>query len=85
MYKMIIIMTILSISTLLFAQDFDQVEIKTHKVTDSIYMLEGAGGNIGVCIGDDGVFLIDDQYAPLTEKIIAAIAKLSAKPNLFVS
>jgi glyoxylase-like metal-dependent hydrolase (beta-lactamase superfamily II) len=69
----------------LFAQgDFDQVEIKTVPVADGIYMLEGAGGNIGVCVGEDGVFLIDDQFAPLTDKIKKAVAKLSDKPISFV-
>jgi glyoxylase-like metal-dependent hydrolase (beta-lactamase superfamily II) len=63
----------------------DEVEIKTHEVVaGQIYMLEGQGGNLGVSIGEDGVFLIDDQFAPLTEKIRAAIAKLSAKPIRFV-
>ena len=59
---------------------FDDVVIKTNKVTENIYMLEGSGGNIGVFVGDDGVFMIDDQYAPLSEKIKAAIAELSDKP-----
>ena len=68
----------LGISTSGLAQrDFSKVEIKTHKVTDNIYMLEGSGGNIGVCIGEDGVLIIDDQYAPLSEKIQAAISQLS--------
>jgi len=58
-------------------RDFSAVEIKTHQVTDTIYMLEGAGGNIGVWAGDDGIFLIDDQYAPLTDKILAAISEIS--------
>jgi len=63
----------------------DEVEIKTYEVVaGKIYMLEGQGGNLGVSIGEDGVFLIDDQYAPLTEKIVAAIAKLSDKPIRFV-
>ncbi len=53
--------------------DFSQVEITTTEVAPSIYMLEGAGGNIGVSAGEDGVFLIDDQYAPLTPKIVAAV------------
>jgi glyoxylase-like metal-dependent hydrolase (beta-lactamase superfamily II) len=69
---------------MVFGQDFDNVEIITHKVTDSIYMLEGAGGNIGVCVGEDGVFLIDDQYAPLTDKIKAAISKLTDQPIQFL-
>ncbi len=66
------------------AQDFDKVEIKSEKVADGIYVLFGAGGNIGVSIGDDGVLVIDDQFAPLTDKIKAAIAKLSDKPVAFV-
>jgi len=65
-------------------QDFSKVEIQTIKVTDSIYMLTGAGGNLGVCSGEDGIFLIDDQYAPLTEKIRAAIGKISQDPIRFV-
>lgn len=51
----------------------DEVEIKTNPITEQIYMITGKGGNIGLFIGEDGTFLIDDQYAPLTEKIIAAI------------
>lgn len=65
-------------------QDFSQVQIKTNKLADNLYYLEGSGGNIGVSIGDDGIFLIDDQYAPLSEKIIAAIKALSDKPIRFV-
>jgi cyclase len=67
-----------------FAQDFSKVEIKTTKLTDTTYMMEGAGGNLGLSVGDDAVFVIDDQYAPLSEKITAAIAKLSAKPVKFI-
>ena len=66
------------------AQDFSDVEIKTHRVADGIYMLEGRGGNIGVSVGPDGVLLIDDQYAPLTERIVAAVGKLSERPIRFV-
>jgi glyoxylase-like metal-dependent hydrolase (beta-lactamase superfamily II) len=66
------------------AQDFDKVEIKAEKLADGIYMLTGSGGNIGVGVGDEAVFIIDDQYAPLTPKILAAIAKLSDKPVKFV-
>lgn len=65
-------------------QDFSTIEIKTHQLADGLYYLEGSGGNIGVSVGDDGVFLIDDQYAPLSEKIIAAVAALSDKPIRFV-
>ncbi len=51
----------------------DEVQIKTLPLRDGIYMLEGKGGNIGLFIGEDGTFLIDDQFAPLTEKHLAAI------------
>jgi glyoxylase-like metal-dependent hydrolase (beta-lactamase superfamily II) len=66
------------------AQDFSKVEIKTTKLGDTTYMMEGAGGNLGLSIGEDAVFVIDDQFAPLSEKITAAIAKLTAKPVRFV-
>src|SRR3954471_15537233 len=65
-------------------QDFSKVTIKTTKLTESLYMLEGSGGNIGVSVGEDGVILIDDQYAPLTPKIQEAISKISSKPIKFV-
>lgn len=64
--------------------NFDAVTIKTHKVSEGIYALEGEGGNIGVSVGDDGVIIIDDQFAPLTPKITAAIRALSDKPLRFV-
>ncbi len=74
--------TLLIISLLLFthttsAQDFDAVEIGIEKITDSIYMLTGSGGNIGLSVGEDGAFIVDDQFAPLTEKIKAVIAQVS--------
>jgi len=76
---------LLLISTSLQAQGrFDKVEITTTKLSDHTYMLEGAGGNIGVSVGDDGVFVIDDQFAPLSEKILAAIKTLSDKPLKFL-
>lgn len=73
------------ISTTIVAQGrFDTVKIKTVKLSDHTYMLEGAGGNIGVSVGDDGVFVIDDQFAPLSEKILTAIKELSDKPLKFL-
>jgi cyclase len=65
-------------------QDLSQVEIQTQKLTDSVYMMTGAGGNLGLSVGEDAVFLIDDQFAPLTPKIQAAIAKITDKPVKFV-
>ena len=71
-------------SALAQGQDFSKVEITTEKLNDNTYMLVGAGGNIGLSVGADAVFVIDDQFAPLTPKIAAAIAKLSDKPVKFV-
>ncbi len=58
-------------------EDFSAVEIKSHHVQGPIYYLEGRGGNIGLSVGEDGVVMIDDQFAPLTDKILAAIRELS--------
>ena len=58
-------------------QDFSNVEIIPHHVAGSVYYLEGRGGNIGLSIGEDGIVMIDDQFAPLTDKILAAIAELN--------
>lgn len=65
-------------------QNFDKVEIKVTKVAGTVYMLEGAGGNIGVSVGDDGIVLVDDQFAPLAPKIRAALKGISDKPIKFV-
>ena len=68
-----------------FAQeDFSKVEVKVIKLTDTVYMLEGAGGNIGLSAGEDSVFVVDDQFAPLTPKISAAIARITPKAVQFV-
>lgn len=71
-------------SSSLAQRDLSDVEIRTLPVAEGVWMLEGAGGNIGVSAGDDGVFLVDDQYAPLTDKIRAAVAKISGGPIRFV-
>lgn len=65
-------------------QDFSSVEIKTTKVAGNVYMLEGAGGNIGVSAGADGVLIVDDQFAPLAEKIRAAFRPLGTGRLRFV-
>jgi len=65
-------------------RNFDAVQIKTTQVAEGIYMLEGEGGNIGVSSGEDGVYLIDDQFAPLTPKITAAVKAISDKPIRFL-
>lgn len=67
------------------AQDqWDAVEIGVQEVASGVYMLTGRGGNIGLSVGEDGAFVIDDQYAPLTEKILAAIATVTEEPVRFV-
>jgi len=65
-------------------QDFSKVEIRTEKLAETVYMLVGAGGNLGLSVGEDAVFLVDDQFAPLTPRIEAAIAKITPKPVKFV-
>lgn len=65
-------------------QDYSKVEIKATKLSETTYMMTGAGGNLGLSVGDDAVFLIDDQFAELSPKITAAIAKITAKPVRFV-
>ena len=65
-------------------QDFSKVDIKVHKVAGNVYILEGSGGNIGVSVGDDGIVIVDDQFAPLAPKIKAALKGITDKPLRFV-
>lgn len=78
-------LSLLGLSASASAQrNFDDVEIKAEKVAPGIAVLFGAGGNIGVSHGEDGTILIDDQFAPLTAKIEAAVAALGATPVKFL-
>jgi cyclase len=65
-------------------QDFSKVEIKVTKVSGNVYMLEGAGGNIAASVGDDGIVIVDDQFAPLAGKIRAALQGITDKPLRFI-
>lgn len=65
-------------------RDYSNVEVTAHHVSGTYYYLAGAGGNIGVSVGEDGVIMIDDQFAPLTDKILAAIRELSDGEIRFV-
>lgn len=67
-------------------QDFSKVQIKVSKVSGNIYMLQGAGGNIAASVGEDGIVIVDDQYAPLADKIQAALKSLGItdKPARFI-
>jgi glyoxylase-like metal-dependent hydrolase (beta-lactamase superfamily II) len=73
-----------AVSSLSAQQNFDTVQVRTTPLAKSVYMLTGAGGNMGLSVGDDAVFLIDDQYAPLTPKIRAAIAAVTPKAVRFL-
>ncbi len=64
--------------------DYSKVEIKTTKVSGNFYTLEGSGGTIGVLVGPEGVFQVDGEFAPLTDKILAAIRKISTTPVRFM-
>jgi cyclase len=72
------------ISGAVSAQNPDSVRIETEKLTDATYVLRGRGGNIGLAVGPDAVFVVDDQFAPLTSKILAAIAAITDRPVRFV-
>ena len=65
-------------------QGLDTVQVRSTALARNVYMLTGAGGNIGLAVGDDAVFVVDDQFAPLTPKILAAIAAITNKPVRFV-
>jgi cyclase len=65
-------------------RDFSKVEIKVQKVSGSVYMLQGAGGNIGASVGEDGIVIVDDEYAPLAEKLQAALKGITDKPVRFI-
>ena len=75
---------ILASATAVAQQDWDAIEMTVHPVSGNVSFIEGSGGNIGLFTGEDGVFLIDDQYAPLTDKIVAAIRTVSSEPIRFL-
>jgi glyoxylase-like metal-dependent hydrolase (beta-lactamase superfamily II) len=76
----VLLSVLFSVSAAAQSDGFDKVEIKSVRLSENIFMLQGEGGNIGVSVGDDGVFVIDDQFAPLTARILAAIRAISDKP-----
>src|SRR5207245_1510597 len=69
-------------------QDFSKIQSRITKVAGNVYMIDGtggfAGGNIGVSVGDDGILIVDDQFAPLADKIQAALKGVTDKPVRFV-
>jgi len=75
---------LLALTSPLHAQNFDTVQVRAVPVAGAVHMLQGAGGNIGLVVGDDAVFVVDDQYAPLTPKVLAAIKSVTPQPVRFV-
>ena len=78
-----LVLGLLSLTTLTAQRDFSDVQITSEKLTENIYALFGAGGNIGLAIGEDAAYLIDDQFGPLTEKIVSHVKTLTDKPIHF--
>ena len=70
-----VLVAMLILAAILFSPAFAQ-DIGSVKVTDNIYMITGKGGNIGVFIGEDGTFMIDDKFAPMTDSILAKVREL---------
>ena len=85
MKKFLLLTVVLLFAVSTHAQtDFSKVEIKATKVAGNVYMLQGSGGNIGVSVGDDGLLIVDDQFAPLADKIRAALKGLADKKLRFI-
>ncbi len=72
------------VPTRLDAQNFDTVQVTSTRLAENVHMLVGSGGNIGLMVGSDAVFVVDDQFAPLTPKILAAIKAITPQPVRFV-
>ena len=79
-----LLLSVILLTPVYAQQDFSDVQIETLQVRDNVYMLTGRGGNIGLIVGEDGAFIVDDQYAPLTQKISAAIAEVTDEPIEYV-
>jgi glyoxylase-like metal-dependent hydrolase (beta-lactamase superfamily II) len=82
----LVVVALVCVSTLGVSQDedFSKVQMKVTKVAGNVYMLEGAGGNIAASVGEDGIVIVDDQFAPLADKIRAALKGVTDKPVRFV-
>jgi cyclase len=79
-HPLLVVCLSIAFATGVFAQDFSKVEIKTTKLAGNLYTLEGQGGAIGVLTGPDGILMVDSQFAPLTERIVAAIKAIDPGP-----
>lgn len=84
MYKKIIVLTAAVLLSVTSLHAFDDVKVTSTEVAKNIHMLMGKGGNVGVFVGKDGTFVIDDQFAPLTEKLMAAIKDVGGDAPKFL-
>jgi len=79
-----LLIAILFVTTGSALAEGEKVEFKTFQLSDTVYMLMGRGGNVGISTGEDGLYIIDDQIRPVTEQLLQAIRKISDKPIRFV-
>ena len=84
MSKMFLVCICLSLPLAASAQDWDQYQVTSTHVAGTVHMLKGAGGNLGVSAGADGIILVDDQFAPMAEKIQTALDAINPGPLHFV-
>ncbi|MEK6372134.1 MAG: MBL fold metallo-hydrolase [Acidobacteriota bacterium] len=85
MRKVLVILSVfVAVSAFAQQQDFSKVQMRVIRVAGNVYMLQGAGGNIGVSVGDDGIVIVDDQFAPLAPKIKEALKAITDKPVKYV-
>ena len=83
-YALILVAMLATTVVFTLTSQEQQVQVKTTHVAGNVYMLEGRGGNIGVSVGDDGVVMVDDQFAPISDKIKAAIKELGGDRPKFI-
>ena len=81
---LVILSALIAVSAFAQQQDFSKVQMKVVKVNGNVYMLQGAGGNIGVSVGDDGIVIVDDQFAGMAPKIKEALKAITNKPVKYV-
>jgi len=84
LYVALMILVLMAVGSGYPQPDLSNVEIETVPVRETVYLLKGRGGNIGLCVGEDGVLMVDDQFEPLSEKINQAIDALSESEIRFV-
>ena len=75
---------LLTVTSLSAQRDWSQVEVTSEPLADNVYVLFGSGGNMGLAVGDAYAYLIDDQFAPLSDKILAAVRAITDKPIKYV-